>query len=546
MTTPSSRTPSSRTLGVYLAQLLEAYGVDTIFGIPGVHTVEFYRGLPLTGIRHVTPRHEQGAGFMADGYARVSGKPGVCLLITGPGLTNAATAMAQAYADSIPMLVITAVNGLGRMGSGEGWLHELKDQRQLAQGLTAFSHTVFTKDDLDQALARAFAIFASARPRPVHIEIPTDIIRLAVASDAPVRAAALPLRPAPRREAVAEVAKLLAGASRPLILTGGGAVDAAGPLRLLAERLNAPLVMTVNARGILPSEHTLAVPCNPSLAAVRSLMTEADVILAIGTEFGPTDYDWYETGAPSLTGKLIRVDLDPEQAMRGHRADCVIVADATATAEALLDAIDTGSAGTGVTRAKAARARVMQEDVNDVYRASLALLNETQATLQDAVIIGDSAQPVYAASVAYAAKTPRSFFASATGFGTLGYALPAAIGAQLAAPTRPVVAVMGDGGLQFTLAEIASAVEAQTPIILIVWNNRGYGEIKSFMVSRQIEPIGVDIGTPDFIALAKAFGAAAETLSHADDLPRLLTEAAARKGPTLIEIVEDMYVSQRG
>ena len=502
MTTPSSHTPSSRTLGVYLAQLLEAYGVDTIFGIPGVHTVEFYRGLPLTGIRHVTPRHEQGAGFMADGYARVSGKPGVCLLITGPGLTNAATAMAQAYADSIPMLVITAVNGLGRMGSGEGWLHELKDQRQLAQGLTAFSHTVFTKEDLDQALARAFAIFASARPRPVHIEIPTDIIRLAVGSDAPVRAAALPVRPAPRHESIAEAAKLLAGASRPLILTGGGAADAAVPLRILAERLDAPLVMTVNARGILPSEHPLAVPCNPSLAAVRSLMTEADVVLAIGTEFGPTDYDWYETGAPTLSGKLIRVDLDPEQAM--------------------------------------------QEDVNDVYRASLALLNETQATLQDAVIIGDSAQPVYAASVAYAAKTPRSFFASATGFGTLGYALPAAIGAQLAAPKRPVVAVMGDGGLQFTLAEIASAVEAQTPIILIIWNNRGYGEIKSFMVSRQIEPIGVDIGTPDFIALAKAFGASAETLEHADDLPRLLTEAAGRKGPTLIEIDEDMYVSQRG
>jgi acetolactate synthase-1/2/3 large subunit len=169
-----------RTLGVYLAELLEAYGVDTIFGIPGVHTVEFYRGLPLTKIRHVTPRHEQGAGFMADGYARVSGKPGVCLLITGPGVTNAATAMAQAYADSVPMLVISAVNAVGRMGSGEGWLHELKDQRQLTQGLTAFSHTVFTKDELDQAMARAFAVFASARPRPVHIEIPTDIIRLPV------------------------------------------------------------------------------------------------------------------------------------------------------------------------------------------------------------------------------------------------------------------------------------------------------------------------------------------------------------------------------
>jgi len=537
--------PTSRTLGVYLAELLEAYGVDTIFGIPGVHTVEFYRGLPLTGIRHVTPRHEQGAGFMADGYARVSGKPGVCLLITGPGLTNAATAMAQAYADSIPMLVITAVNAVGRMGSGDGWLHELKDQRQLSQGLTAFSHTVFTKDDLDQALARAFAVFSSTRPRPVHIEIPTDIIRLPVSTDEPVQAAPLPLRPAPRLESIEEAATLLRGAMRPLIMTGGGAADASAPLRLLAEKLDAPVVMTVNARGIVSGDHPLAVPCNPSLAAIRSLMMDADVILAVGTEFGPTDYDWYETGAPKLVAKLIRVDIDPEQAMRGHRANCVIVADAMATAEALLAAVENTKTRSGAARAKAARARVMQDDVNDVYRASLALLDQTRDTLQDAVIIGDSAQPVYAASVAYAAKTPRSFFASATGFGTLGYALPAAIGAQLAAPERPVVAVMGDGGLQFTLAEIASAVEAETPIILMVWNNHGYGEIKSFMVSRQIEPIGVDIGTPDFIALAKAFGAAAETLANADDLPRLLLEAAQRKVPTLIEIDETMYVRER-
>jgi acetolactate synthase-1/2/3 large subunit len=535
-----------RTLGVYLAELLEAYGVDTIFGIPGVHTVEFYRGLPLTKIRHITPRHEQGAGFMADGYARVSGKPGVCLLITGPGLTNAATAMAQAYADSIPMLVITAVNAVGRMGSGDGWLHELKDQQQLAQGLTAFSHTVLTKDALDQALARAFAVFASARPRPVHLEIPTDIIRLPVEVSAVAEAAALPLRPAPRAESIAAAVKILNASSRPLILTGGGAIEASHGLALLAEKLDAPVVMTVNARGILPSDHRLAVPCNPSLSAVRDLMLEADAILAVGTEFGPTDYDWYETGAPHLTAPLIRIDIDPEQAMRGHRAACVMVADAGASVVALLDALSVSKQGDGTERAQKTRSRVMREDVNRIYKASLSLLDEARATLPDAIIIGDSAQPVYAASVAYAAPKVRSFFASATGFGTLGYALPAAIGARVGAPHRPVIAVMGDGGLQFTLSEIASGVEAQTPIIILVWNNHGYGEIKNFMQSRQIEPIGVDIGTPDFIALALAFGAAAEKLHHADDLPRLLRDAVKRNGPTLIEIDEAMYVSERG
>jgi acetolactate synthase I/II/III large subunit len=535
-----------RTLGVYLAELLEAYGVDTIFGIPGVHTVEFYRGLPLTRIRHVTPRHEQGAGFMADGYARVSGKPGVCLLITGPGLTNAATAMAQAYADSVPMLVITAVNALGRMGSGEGWLHELKDQRQLASGLAAFSHTVFTKHDLDQALARAFAVFSSARPRPVHIEIPTDIIRLPVELDAKAQAAALPLRPAPRLEAVREAAGILEKANQILILAGGGASGAADSLRQLAEKLDAPVVMTVNGRGIVPGEHPLAVPCNPSLNAVRDVMKEADAILAIGTEFGSTDYDWYETGVPTLSAPLIRVDVDPEQAMRGYRAASVIVADAKATAEALLAALPERPRGNGATRAKLARERVEGEDIPSIYRAGLSLLHDVQTTLPDAVMVGDSTQPVYAASVHYAAHAPRRFFASMTGFGTLGYAMPAAIGARIASGTRPVVAIIGDGGLQFTLADIASAVEANTPVVILVWNNRGYGEIKSFMQSRQIEPVGVDLITPDFVALARAMGAEAVSLARADDLPRLLTEAVTRDRPTLIDIDEERYVAERG
>ncbi|MGZ2440148.1 thiamine pyrophosphate-dependent enzyme [Sinorhizobium medicae] len=154
-----------KTVGLYLVELLAAYGVDTVFGIPGVHTVEMYRGLPRSGIRHFTPRHEQGAGFMADGYARATGKPGVCFIISGPGLTNIATAMAQAYGDSVPMLVITSVNPPGRMGSGEGHLHELPDQRQLGRQFTAFSHTILRADELAQVVARAFAVFASARPR---------------------------------------------------------------------------------------------------------------------------------------------------------------------------------------------------------------------------------------------------------------------------------------------------------------------------------------------------------------------------------------------
>lgn len=535
-----------KTLGTYLAEQLDAYGIEFIFGIPGVHTVELYRGMPNTKLRHVTPRHEQGAGFMADGYARVTGKPAVALVITGPGLTNIATAMAQAYADSIPMLVISSVNALGKMNSGNGHLHELKNQQRLADGLAAWSHTVFTPADLDQALARAFALFECARPRPVHIEIPTDIITMDVSAHKTPQPARLPLRPAPRMESVKEAAAWLASSARPLILVGGGAINAAHSIRALAEQIDAPVLMTLNARGILSGNHPLAVPCNPSLAASRALMADADVILAIGTEFGPTDYDWYEIGPAALHGKLIRVDLDPEQAMRGHRADCVIVADADVTAEELVSSLPKSGNRNGATRAKSTRDRVMQEDVNSVYRASLALINTVRDTLPNAVIVGDSAQPVYAASVAYAAPKARRFFSSATGYGTLGYALPASIGAKLAEPNAPVIALVGDGGYLFSSAELSSALEAKAPIIILLWNNQGYGEIKNFMISKQIAPIGVDIVVPDFIALAKAHGAQAFKLESADALPSLLKEAAHRSIPTLIEIDEINFVKERG
>jgi acetolactate synthase I/II/III large subunit len=175
VTSPLEMEPPMRSFAKYLVEILEANGVDTIFGIPGVHTVDLYRGLENSGIRHVTPRHEQGAGFMADGYARVTGKPGVCFIITGPGMTNIATAMGQAYGDSIPMLVISSVNSIGEIGSGRGHLHEMKDQKAMVREVSAWSHTILDIREAEPVLARAFSLFAAARPRPVHIEIPVGL-----------------------------------------------------------------------------------------------------------------------------------------------------------------------------------------------------------------------------------------------------------------------------------------------------------------------------------------------------------------------------------
>jgi acetolactate synthase-1/2/3 large subunit len=251
-------------LGEYLIALLEQYDVDTIFGIPGVHTAEMYRGLATSSIRHLTPRHEQGAGFMADGYARVSGKPGVCLLITGPGLSNAATAMLQAKADSIPMLVISGVNARGHFGSGRGHLHEMPDQRGFASQCSVFSHTVLMPEELPAVVARAFAVFESARPGPVHIEIPLDLMSASAEGlPQPSRAGVVA---APVSPALDQAVAMIDAASAPVILLGGGAKRAGTDAAALAERLDCPIVTTMNARASLAHTHPLHIGTAPGSA----------------------------------------------------------------------------------------------------------------------------------------------------------------------------------------------------------------------------------------------------------------------------------------
>lgn len=530
------------TCGELLVQLLEAYGVDLVFGIPGVHTVELYRGLPQTAIRHVTPRHEQGAGFMADGYARVSGKPGVCFIVTGPGMTNILTAMGQAYADSIPMLVISAVNRTEQLGMGDGRLHELPSQRNVVAGVAAFSHTLLHADQLPQVLARAFALFASARPRPVHIEIPIDVIA-AEADPAIVARRPLPKRPAPQNADVALAAQWLKGAKAPLVILGGGAADASAGIRALAEHLDAPVINTVNAKGILPPAHPLRIGENMAFPPVHRAIADADVVLAIGTEFGETEM--YPEPKPLVFGgKLIRIDIDPEQLVRAVTADLPILSDAGLAVTAINQALGVTQGGkaksdsTGAKRAAAIRAETVKHwwPAVSLHQRIARIVLET---LPDAILAGDSTEPVYALNQCFEASQPRSYFNSSTGYGTLGYGLPAGIGAKLAAPQRPVVVLIGDGGLQFTIAELASAVEAEIPLIVLLWNNDGYGEIKTFMVDRQIKPIGVDIYTPDFLTIAKGFGCGATRPGSVDDLVTALRAAATGKRPTVIEIRAD-------
>lgn len=522
-----------KTVGEHLVDLLEARGVEVVFGIPGVHTVELYRGLATSNIRHVTPRHEGSAGFMADGYARVSGKPGVCFLITGPGLTNVITAMGQARADSIPMLVISGVNRRATLGHEAGHLHELPDQAGMMRTVALFSHTLLNGADLPAVLDRAFVAMLSARPGPVHIEVPIDVMS-EVVELSPQYPHPLP----PREPSAAEIepaAALAAAARQPVILAGGGAKQADAALRRLAERLDAPVVTTVNGRGLMAG-HPLLVPASPSLGAVRDLIAASDLVIAVGTQIGPTDYDINVDGKVPKMARLIRIDVDPLQATRGARAEAVILADAGKALEALAARLDPRNPGTGAERADAAR-KAAFDALGPKMRGEIGVIRTITAALPGAAIVGDSTQLVYAGNLYAEIDRPGAWFNAATGFGSLGYGPSAAIGAALGDPERrPVVCLVGDGGFQFCLSDIGAAVDENVAVIFLVWNNRGYGEIESYMVDNGITPVGVRPSAPDFVAVARAYGMPAESMEGHADLEAALGRAAGLTGPSLIEL----------
>ena len=541
---------SGRNFGQYLIRLLGAYGITHVFGIPGVHNAELYRGLsddwanPGRRISHFTPRHEQGAGFMADGFARVAGRPAACFVITGPGLTNIATAMGQAYGDSIPMLVISTVQPPGRIHSGYGYLHELTDQFSVGRQLAAFSHTLTTIDEAATVIARAFQVFRAGRPRPVHIDIPTSLLHVDASHLPEPRVLTSFAPPAPDEASLAAAIRMIDECQRPLILAGGGAIRASAELIALAERIDAPVCLTINARGLLPPEHPLGVSYSASLPAIRTLIHEADCIIAVGTEIGPTDYDAYDDGGFSLpaAARLIRIEIDPEQAVRNALPDVALISDAGAALARLGQGVAQKDVGAASARVLAAR-QAGAENLSPRYRGLIQILEAIRAALPEAIIVGDSTQLTYAGSMGFAAATPGSWFNSSTGYGTLGYALPAATGAGLGAlargGARPVIALVGDGGMQFSLSELGAAKDAGVPVIVLLWNNHGYGEIKAFMLDRAIQPVGVDLFTPEFALLASAYGwHYTETRTLSGLVEELVASARRSDRPSMVEVKE--------
>ena len=530
-------------VGEAVIRLLEAHRVEVVFGIPGVHTIELYRGLDGSPIHAVTARSEAGAGFMADGYARVTGKPGVCILISGPGVTNAATPMGEAFHDSIPLLVVAGAIQRPDLGRGHGQLHDLPDQAGLVAGITALSRVVQTADELPALFDQAWRIFEAGRPRPVHIAIPTDLMEEPVADDlvfSRTMDGGKVVRPGPDPGAVERAAELLAGASCPAILLGGGAVDAGPEAIALAELLDAPVAVTGNARGVVPSSHPLCLNSTLALPSVQALFAQADAVLLVGTELSPVDsWDERRLHIP-FGGPVVRIDIDPDQLERKLSPAVAIWSDAAPALAALTTAVAgrRREAGRGVERVRAALAAIVWPAQTEGHRPFLDAIDT--ALPEDRIVAVDSTQLGYSAHQVMPAHRPRSWLAP-YGYGTLGPALPLAIGAKIAAPDRPVLAIVGDGGLLFTIGELATAADLGAPLPIVVWDNRGYGEIRDSFDRAGATRIGTETTAHDLLTIARGFGCLAVEATTPDRLHAEIQRALDAHGPTLIRVPDPAF-----
>lgn len=511
-----------------------ANGIDTVFGIPGVHNLEMYRGLEGSKLRHVLVRHEQGAGFAADGYARMTGRPAACFVISGPGLTNILTPVAQAYSDSVPLLVIASTPVRASLGKQWGVLHEMPDQWAVAAGVFGIARSARSAEDVREHMRACLATLHAGRPRPAYLEIPLDVLAHTTTLKAETFES-LVLKPHAHPEQIEAATSRLTMAARPIIIAGGGARHAGVELHRLVETLDCMLVTTAAGKGILPESHTANLGTSLPYRPVQTLINEADVVLAVGTELSETDV--YTGTKLALSGVLIRIDVDPAKLADQYCADVPVWGDARSA----LSAINAGLARRTGWRTELRGAAAVRAEIDATLppstRPFAAALKAIRSALpRDGVVCSDMTQIAYFGNYAFPVDGPSQWF-HPSGYGTLGYALPAAVGAKVASPARAVLALVGDFGLQFTSSELMTAVELGQPLPVVVWNNAALGQIRDDMIATGIAPVGVIARNPDFTALAKACSAAAARVRNASQLVDALRVAWNQPGPTLIEVV---------
>ena len=523
----------SRSIGCYLVELLAANDIDTVFGIPGVHNLELYRGLAAARLRHVLVRHEQGAGFAADGYARLSGRPAAAFTISGPGLTNILTAVAQAYSDSVPLLVVASAPVRASLGKQWGVLHELRDQWALAAGVFGIARCAASAEDVRDHLRLCLASLRTGRPRPAYLEVPLDVLAQMTSLPSTRFPDAAP-PPHASRDQIDAAVRLLNVAARPIIIAGGGARRAGAELHRLVDTLDCPLVTTAAGKGLLAESHPANLGTSLPYLPTQTLIADADVVLAVGTEMSETDV--YTGMKLSMSGPLIRIDVDPAKLADHYGADVPVWGDAQCCLQSIQERLVARTGWrTQIGGAAPYRAQIERGfDANS--RRLVQVLGAVRAALPwDGVVFSDMTQIAYLGNYAFPTDAPGQWF-HPSGYGTLGFALPAALGAKIACPARAVLALAGDFGLQFTLNELMTAVEESLSLPIVVWNNAALGQIRDDMQASAIPLTGVIARNPDFVALAAACGASASRVSGAAALIDAIRTAFTRVGPTLIEV----------
>jgi thiamine pyrophosphate-dependent acetolactate synthase large subunit-like protein len=526
-----------RTGGEWVVEALRAEGVRHVFGIPGVHNLAIYDALLRggTGITHILARHEQGAAFMADGYARASGRPGVIVATTGPGATNVLTPLVESYAGSQPVLALVSDIPAALIGRDLGALHEVPNQIDCFRPVTRWAETIHDGSAFATAIQRAFEHFRSARPGPVALSLPTDLLTARVGSrinDPTGRP------PVCDRGLIAQAAERLSRAQFPVIVTGGGTVSAGAEdeLRALAGRLGAPVITTVMGRGAMPEDDPLWVGVLSNKYASQPLLEAADVVLAVGCRFAHRSTQGLLLNLRFRPEQvLIHLDIDPSVIGKLFPATLGMVGDARDGLAALLEALGPGAPAARwparrLADLRAARSPRWEPETGrliEILRAALPA---------DAIVVNDQTGINYWMEWHFPVLTPRTFLYP-VGSATLGYAVPAAIGAKVAMPERPVVAVVGDGGFMFSVNELATAVKYGLGIVFLVLNDERFGAIKYLQQAMFGGRWGeADLANPDFVALARAFHANGRRAQGLDDLGPALKQALGRPGPTVLEL----------
>lgn len=526
-----------------VVKTLEELQIEKIFGIPGIHNLDVYDSLLSSDLEHVTARHEQGAGFMADGYARTNGKPGVCLVISGPGITNIITPMGQAMADSVPMVVISSQLPTSVLDQGTGFLHELKNSTYLTESVAKESKRVMHKDKIGSSIKEAYHLAMTGRPGPVHVEIPLDILQAHISKvESSIMNNSIsydPWEDLNQDNKIESAANLLQEADKSIIIAGGGSSQSTEELKKLVEELEIPIVQTIAGKGVISEEHPLCLGASIKFDSIQKRIKNADCVLAVGTELAPTDLEGTEL---KIEGMLIQIDMDPGNFQRNFAADISLRGDAQRILSEVTDRLDFKENSNnqlkleelGHSKEELVEHRGIDETELDF---TLDMLNAIREAIPEGgILVTDMTAPAYVARSEYPAYSPRTFL-HPVGYGTLGYALPAAAGAKFANPNKDVVALAGDGGFQFTMQELGVLLEHQFSLPIIIWNNGGFGEIRRNEELRHPnETIAVNHKNPNLEDLARSYEFSFSSVTNSSELKTVLEDALAKPKPEIIEI----------